>query len=375
MAHTELVDVDLPPGQRLLRSLGYPLSGAGLSVCIVLALCSYLTMLPLLIGFTIKLLLCAVAFGYAIDGMVSTADGYAQLPEVSLSHAGSPKGVTFVYLLILLAGLAIPHAFWPALAFTVLVMPAMTMSLAFDGDFFLAANPATWVRVVKRFGLAYLVPASGNVVILAVVWLLPLMRAWLPSLLYPPVFGFCFTYLVLLDFHWMGLCILHQRERLGMTPGAPKLASAAGQDADEMLASECKTLAENDLEQAAMRLRDRIRQRAAPASIHLLFRELARKLGRNDVLLDHAQAWITQLCANGEARRALGLVQECRDIDPAFSPAAPGDTEMLADLASRMGMRDLASHLARSILQRWPQGEAASRLGDIADPAPETRKL
>ncbi|HET6586475.1 MAG TPA: hypothetical protein VFG67_01720 [Oleiagrimonas sp.] len=375
MAHTELVDVDLPLGQRLLRGLGYPMSGGGLSACIALALCSYLTLLPMLIGFAIKLLLCAAAFGYAIDGMVSTADGYAQLPEVSLSHTGSPKGVTFVYVLILLAGMAIPHAFWPALAFAVLVMPAMVMSLAFDGDFFLATNPATWVRVVKRFGMAYLVPVLSNVVILAVIWLLPPMRAWLPGLLYPPVFGFCFTYLVLLNFHWMGLCIWHHRERLGMTPGAPKQASAAGQDADEMLASECKALAENDLELAAMRLRDRIRKRMAPASIHLLFRELARKLGRNDVLLDHAQAWITQLCTNGEARRALGLVQECRDIDPAFSPAAPDDTEMLAHLASRMGMRDLASHLARSILERWPQGEAAGRLGDMADPAPEGRKL
>ncbi|HET7299752.1 MAG TPA: hypothetical protein VFJ01_03800, partial [Oleiagrimonas sp.] len=189
MAHTELVDVDRSLGQRLLHGLGYPMSGGGLSACIALALCSYLTLLPMLIGFAIKLLLCAAAFGYAIEGMVSTADGYAQLPEVSLSHTGSPKGVTFVYVLILLAGMAIPHAFWPALAFTVLVMPAMVMSLAFDGDFFLAANPATWVRVVKRFGLAYVVPVLGNVVILAVIWLLPPMRAWLPSLLYPPVFG------------------------------------------------------------------------------------------------------------------------------------------------------------------------------------------
>lgn len=54
MTHTELLDADLPPGQRLLGSLGYPLSGGGLSACLALALCSYLTLLPMLIGFAIK---------------------------------------------------------------------------------------------------------------------------------------------------------------------------------------------------------------------------------------------------------------------------------------------------------------------------------
>lgn len=366
MAHIELLDPDIPLPRRLLRGFAYPASGAGLFVCITLALCWYLTLLPSLVGFIVTLVLYVATFGYAIDSMVSTANGYARLPEVSLERAGSPKGVTCVYALVFLVGMLVPHAFRPALAFAVLVMPAMVMSLAFDGDFLLAVNPATWLRVVARFGPAYLVPVAGNLVTLAVIWLLLPVRAWMPGLLYPPVFGFCFAYLVLLDFHWMGLCIWHCRERLGMTPEAPELASAAGQDADELLASECRTMAEDDLEQAAIRLRDRIRERAAPASVHTLFRELVRRMGRDDVLLEHARAWITQLCANGEARRALGLVQECRGIDPAFSPATLDDSATLAHLASRMGMRDLACHLARSVLERWPQAEEAHRLSGIA---------
>lgn len=97
-----------------------------------------------------------------------------------------------------------------------------------------------------------------------------------------------------------------------------------------------------------------------------------RKLHRNDLLLQHGRTWITQLCTAGDARRALGVVQECREIDPAFLPDDPDHAAALARLAARIGMHALAGHLARRFVQRWPQHADAAKMGALipTDPQP-----
>lgn len=365
MPRIELIDADAPLVQRLATGLRYPLANGALATCITLALCRYVAIVPGLlhipfIGIAVSVIIWAATWRYAIDCMVHTADGYAEPPEVSLDdHVGSPRALLVLHVALLAALIAIvmlaPGALWPTLLAAAFLLPAICMSLAFDGAIDVALNPLTWITIIARLGAAYMVPVIANLLLAVLVAFAYLGASRLPVLLAAPVYGFACTYLVLLDFHWMGLLVWHYRERLGMHPEAPVLARATGQGADDELLAECEVLARSDPEAAAIRLRDRIRERIAPTPVHALFRKLLHQLQRNDLLLAHAQTWIAQLCVTGEARRALGLVQECREIDPGFVPDDPDNANTLAALAARMGMAKLAQHLEHAIARRWPQ--------------------
>ncbi|MGH8126172.1 MAG: hypothetical protein ACREPK_10050 [Rhodanobacteraceae bacterium] len=373
MPAIRLASADMPLSARLLHGVAYPVRGAALASCITLALCRYLTLLPSIFGTLVSIIIWAATWRYAIDCMIRTADGYADPPEVSLDdRVGSPRTILVLHVLVILLLVATAalarDAFWVTLALAAVLLPAIDMSLAFDGSIVVALNPATWARVFARFGAAYLIPVLANAVLALLVWAALEGASKLPLLFALPLYGFACTWLVLLDFHWMGLLVWHYRERFGMRPEAPELARKLGQGADDELVHECEALAKDDAEAAAIRLRDRIRERSAPAPVHALFRNLLHRLKRKDLLVQHGQTWIAQLCANGETRRALGIVQECREIDPAFVPDDPDSAAELARLASRIGMHGLAVHLAQRFIQRWPQHAAVPGIsGLIAD--------
>lgn len=371
MPHVRIATEDMPLGQRLMEGLRYPLRGGALAACITLGLCHYAVLLPSVIGLIAALVVWSATWRYAIDCMVQTADGYQDPPEVHLEgRAGNPRGIFALHIVVILVCILImmfaPGSLWLMLAIAALLLPAIDMSLAFDGDVMVALNPVTWTRIVARFGTAYIVPVVANAALALLVGIANNGIGRLPRVLALPVFGFVGTYLVVLDFHWMGVLVWHFRERFGMNPEAPAMARARGQNADDELVRECEALAQTDPEAAAIRLRDRIRERAAPASVHMLFRVLLRKLARNDLLLSHGRTWITQLCTGDDARRALGLVKECREIDPGFLPDDPEATAALARLAARSGMRDMASHLARGFVARWSRHPSAEEIGKLA---------
>lgn len=366
---------DMPLAERLLGGLAYPLRGGALVACLVLGLCHYAALLPSVIGLLAVVGVWIATWRYAIDVMLQTADGFDDSPEVSREdRTGSPGWMFIINVMAILACVAValwsPGWLWLALLIAALLLPAIDMSLAFDGDISVAMHPATWISVASRFGAAYLIPVTANALLAVLIVVAQAGVAHLPRLLALPVFGFICTYLIVLDFHWMGLLVWHYRERFGMQPAAPKLTETMGWDDDQRLLDACKRIAETNPEGAAIELRDRIRDRLAPAPIHRLFRDLLRQLQRNDLLLSHGQTWIAQLCASGDYRRALGLVQECREIDPAFLPDDPANVATLAEHASRAGMHALTEHLARGFAQRWPQHEAAPRVAALINDTP-----
>lgn len=364
----------MPLGERLLAGLGYPLRGGALAACATLSLCHYAALLPTFVGLIGVVVVWIATLRYAIDCLVATADGHDDPPEVQLEgRAGNPPGIFVLHVFAALACAAVavfaPGWLWVAFAAAALLLPAINMSLAFDGDLGVALNPATWLQVFARFGVAYLIPVVANAALVVSIWMARAGIARLPLLFSLPLFGFVCTWLVILDFHWMGLLVWHYRERLGMKPEAPQLADAMGAGSDQQLLDECGALAAHDPEQAAIRLRDRIRERLAPAEVHARFRALLRQLHRDDLLLSHGQTWIAQLCVTGDERRALGVVQECRGIDPQFLPDDPANTARLAKTAARIGMHELAWHLANGFVGRWPQHADAPALSLLAAPS------
>lgn len=363
----------MPLGERLLAGLGYPLRGGALAACATLGLCHYASLLPAFVGLIGIVVVWIATARYAIDCLVATADGDDDPPEVQIEgRAGNPPGIFVLHVFAVLACAAVavsaPAWLWLALVITALLLPAINMSLAFDGDLGVALNPVTWLQVFARFGAAYLIPVVANAALAASIWMARESIGKLPLFFSLPLFGFICTWLVILDFHWMGLLVWHYRERFGMSPEAPELVREIGAGPDQQLLDECETLAAHDPEEAAIRLRDRIRERLAPAEVHSRFRALLRRLHRDDLLLSHGQTWIAQLCAAGDERRALGVVQECRGIDLRFLPDDAANTALLAKAAARIGMHELAWQLANGFVQRWPGHEATAALKLLAAP-------
>lgn len=373
---------DLPLADRLVDSLRYPLRGHALAVTLLLAFAHWLVLPryrpegftpPGLLPYPEALVIVwGAAWFYATRCLLHSAHGHDEPPAANLRGGNdNPTLVAVTHLacvgLLALVAWLTPEFLWPTLIAAILLLPALDLSLAFDGDPWTALYPVTWFRIVGRLGAAYLVPVGANAALaLLVVWGLRAPLGHLPRVVVLPLFGFAAAYLILLGFRWMGGLVWHYREALDMTPQDAPGGGILVPDGDERLLADCETVAARDPEAAAIRLRDRIRERYAPAAVHGRFRQLLRQLGRDDLRISHGQDWIAQLCAIGDARRALGVVQECREIDPRFLPDDPANTAKLAKAAATIGMPELAWYLANGFVQRWPGHADAAALKLLA---------
>ena len=371
MPRVEVVAVDTPFAQRLQAGFGYPLRGAALPTCVVLALVHYVGLLPSWTGALAGTLVWAATWRYAADCMQRTASGYADPPDAGFDgNSTSGWGLTAIHLLVValcvLAIVFFPRMLWPVLILAALVLPAIDMSLAFDGNLALAINPLNWVRVIGGFGVAYLIPVAINLLLGLLIVLASITTALLPRLLALPLFAFAFTYLIVLAFHLMGAMIHQRHERFGIELEAEKLVAASHQDADSRLLDEARRLAVDDPVAALRQLAGRLQERTAPTTLHQFYRELLHRQGLRDDLLVHGQIWIAALIAQGEPRRALGVLQECGGIDGGFVPDDPRTCGELADLAARLGMSRLAIHLCRGYLAHWPRDPQAPHYGLLA---------
>jgi hypothetical protein len=371
MPRVEIIAADTPFAQRLQDGFSYPLRGPALATCVVLALVHYVGLLPGFVGSLASALVWAATWRYAADCMQHTANGYADPPDVG-SDGDSASGWGLVAIHLLVVALCVvsivffPSLLWPVLILAALVLPAIDMSLAFDGNLALAINPLNWLRVIGAFGAAYMIPVAINLLLVVLIVVASVTTAQLPRVFALPLFAFAYTYLIVLAFHLMGAMIHQRHERFGMVPEASALARASGQDADESLVEAARQQAIDDPMAALRQLAGRLREHAAPPAVHQTYRELLHRQGLRDDLLVHGQIWIAALIAQGESRRALGVLQECIGIDAGFIPDDPQTCGGLADLAARMGMSRLAIHLGQGYLAHWPRDPQALHYGLLA---------
>ncbi len=368
MPKVATVSADTPFLRRLPAAFGYPLRGAALASCVGLALAHYVGLLPSAIGTLASLMVWAATWRYAADCMLHTANGFADPPDVSLGgNESAGWALTAIHLLLVaacvLSAVFFPGTLWPILLVSALILPAIDMTLAFEGNLAAALHPAQVLRVIGGFGLAYLVPVAINLAVAMLVILASLASGLLPRVLALPLYAFAYTYLVVLGFHLMGAMIHERHERFGMAPEAERLVADSGQDADTRLLDAVRKRAEEQPRAAIDMLVARLQDRSAPASLHLAYRQLLRQEGLREALLVHGQIWTAALLAHGEGKRALGLVQECMEIDPAFLPDDPATAGPRAELAARLGMSRLAVKLGRGYLSAWPRTPEAPRIG------------
>jgi hypothetical protein len=365
------IDPDTPLADRLVGGLGYPLRGAALPTVVGLVLLHFLALLPLTLGLLASLLVWGATWRYAAECMLHTANGFADPPDVGLGDSDRAAwGLTVVHVVAAAFCVAMPFyspaLFAPTLLAVALVLPAIDMALAFDGSLLVALNPTHWGEIIRRFGWSYLIPVGINLAVGVLALLATWITAGLPRLLSLPLFGFAYTYLIVLGFHLMGAMIHRRHEHFGLTPEAEVLAEALGQNDDQRLLDRVHDLAADDPMAATRLLVPRLQDREAPAELHQAYRDLLRRQQLTDALLVHGQIRIAALMAANEPRKALGMVQDCSAIDPDFLPDDPGNAGAIAEVAARHGMRRMALKLCRGWLARWPRDGRAPAVALLA---------
>jgi hypothetical protein len=370
MPRPKPVSPHAPLADRLIAGLSYPLRGTALVTCVLLGLGQCLTILPGIIGMGFAFFLWLARWRYAAACLVHTANGFAEPPDVGTDEdAAAGRALTLLHMLVIIACVACQWfyapMFWPLILFCSLTLPAIDMSLAF-GDGANAFNPLHWQKVIGRLGAGYFLPVVVNLLTGLLIMLPSLLRPSLLAILWQPLFAFGYTYLIIFNLHLMGVMIHRHHERFDLEPEAEVLARESGQDGDERLLIAVLDMAKVDRRAAIGMLVERMQGHSAPPSLHQAYRELLKQEGLTAGLLEHGQIWIAALMANGEPRRALGLVQECMEIDPNFLPDAPESVATLAELASSSGMTRLSLKLCRGYLARWPRSSECPRLGLLA---------
>jgi hypothetical protein len=369
MARIELIDTELPLSQQLLSALRYPWTGAALPALAAFTLSHYLALLPL-VGWFIELGLWAATYMYALECLRHTAEGYAQPPEFAEpGHGGWALVAILLWsaLLTLLVKLSFGGGAWIVTLLMAVSLPAIAMSLALDGGVGHALNPLTWVRVMMRFGTPYLLLIGVQLLIALVVGMAQVaFESSLPRVISLPLFYLAANYATLFNFHLMGRLVHQRHEHFGLQPQAHMLAREIHQDADQNLLDEVQSLSSTHPRAALDLLVPRLRDHAAPPALHVAYRRLLQQQGFNDALLVHGQIWMTALIAQGEPRRALGVLQECCGIDAAFIPDDPRTCGELADLATRLGMHRIALTLCLGYLTHWPRDTQAPHFGLLA---------
>ncbi len=369
MSKVELIDLRQPLSRQLQDALRYPLRASALPALVAFTLAHYLALLPVA-GWLLELVIWAATYRYALECLRHSANGFAQPPEIAEPGQGGLALVAILLWSILLT-LAVKLHFgggaWLVSALVAVTLPAIAMSLALDGSITHALNPLVWLQVMLRFGPIYGLLIGVQYLIALVVGVTQHgFEHALPRLLALPLFYFVANYATLFNFRLMGVLIHQRHEHFGLQPQAHRLATQNHQDDDQRLLEAVDELAPGQPQAALELLLPRLRDRAAPAALHLAYRRLLKQQGRHDALLVHGQIWMAALIAQGEARRALGVLQECISLDAGFIPDDPRTCGELADLASRLGIRRIALHLCRGYLAHWPRDPHLPHYGLLA---------
>jgi hypothetical protein len=372
MPRHALADASTPFAQRILVGVRYPLSGAALFTVLGISAFELLSFIPIMMLRVLVVFFGWVAlYTYAIECLRHTADGYADPPEMAV-NTEDRTGVALIVIQLTGNALAVlAMIFWGAPGLLVLlvfafVLPIMTMSLTFDGVE-AALNPITWFAVIGRLGGDYLL-------LFVIVMAVALLQAGAffalaqrgPTFFGTAAFYLVANYLTLYSFHVMGALIHHRHETLGYQPESEVIADATDPDDDVALLGHVNLIARDDIPGATDILTERLREGIAPVAMHTRYRDLLRVQGRLPELLVHGQIWIAALVVAHEERRALGVVQDCIDVDPAFLPDATITCGPLADTAAHGGMTRLALHLALGYLRSWPGDMGAPHYGLLA---------
>jgi hypothetical protein len=354
-----------PFWQRLPRISLYPLQGASLATIVVLSAARVVSLLPGFLGLILNLLITVALYKFAAEVLWRTANGKMTPPEIvgSDSNLGwlQVQVQIVLWLLIILSIFILGPALGTiAVIFIALGAPGAMMSAAIEQSLGRAINPATWIAMMTRLGWPYFVVA-----LLCGVFMLSEANAQafvvphLPALLAVIVFYAISHYVTIATFHLMGYLVYQYHDELGFeVEAAPELPRrpGVGADADQQLLDEAEALVREDRTvDAEALLREQINTRGGSPALHQRYRKLLGLRGDVDALRRHTNEYLNVLIAQDDLRRAVELVRDMQEREPAYKPTSPEYVGRIAKRAADTGQSQVALRLLSGFHKAYPK--------------------
>ncbi|MDR1075644.1 MAG: hypothetical protein LBL59_04905 [Xanthomonadaceae bacterium] len=363
-----------PYQKRWTETLRYPLREKALTNAIAMALFSLLSHLPA-IGLLMSALFWFAVWKYVFECLNRTAHGHLQPPERALNVGNGAVwhflGLQLVFSIVWVLLLVFGH---PRLAFAlvapaVLLLPAVAMSLAMDGNLRFALRPATWLGIVRRLGGAYLM-LWLMLIALCALTVLNSMASFAWGYYYLPVdivFKVVLIGTLIMIFHLMGYLIYQNHAAFKLSPTAPADTLVRAGDHEASLRQRAGQLHEQgDPAAAAELLRQYLSAHSASIDFHADYLQCLRATGDREALLKHAPVYLGLLAMDNQERRGLSLLRECLDMEPGFTLADPELTMPYANRAIGLGQTRLALALLMNSIRAWPRHILAPEWATLA---------
>jgi len=355
----------VPFWNRLREISLYPTRSGALTTIIVLAVCQLVAFFPLgFFGWIAQLLIWVALYKYAFECLRATADGRLEPPEVAVSVEDSlgwsQIWLQVAFFVLNVAGLVVLGPVGGAFVgiFLAVALPGAIMSLAMDQNLGHALNPLTWISIMARLGWPYIAVAALYFVFnISQRYAQALVLPVLPPVISTVAFYFITNYAVVATFHLMGYLIYQYHDEIGYEPAAKTMPLAPRlRDPDQELLDEAaQHIHDNQPEAAAALLGGQLRARGGTEAVHVQYRKVLGVLGRRDELLKHGREWIAVLVAQDKDRRAVDVVRDCQEIDPAFELADPDDVARVARKAVDAGQSQVALRLVSTWYKSHPK--------------------
>ncbi|HEY8010179.1 MAG TPA: hypothetical protein VIE67_04210 [Rudaea sp.] len=341
----------------------YPLQGAVVSAIIAFAVAhGVVDLLPYPVNLGIDLIVWGAFFRYGLEVLRWSANGRDAAPEISFTVASSAG--RFAMLLLVLVELLLilitsRYGSRVALASGVAMMlatPAAVMILALDEALAHALNPFAWLGLALRLRGAYLILVAFFAAAITVQSLAAgVITRVAPGLLVLPLVFCIVNYLMIANFHLIGVVIHQYRDELGYAghlqlgdPPPPPDPMLAVLEAARIRA------ATGDVRGATALLRDEAESRPDGVSLHFEYRRRLRQQGGSAELAAHARQFIPILLARQQNADAVDIAGESLQTEAAFTLDDADDISRLAAAAAEGGQHLVALALVAGFHERFP---------------------
>lgn len=360
---------------RIPRFFAYPFNLTALVYIVALALLSAVLFKPTLLAILMQVVLFLVFLRYAYAVLNHTALGHMTPPPVNYSMVTDGLEMPFKQLgVYIFMGIAVGllSSFLGAVVATIYLVvmlvciPATAMVIAVENSFMRAINPLALVSIVTRIGWSYLILC----IFLLILWggtniVMELLggvgRSIYVLLL---VFSLVSMYFLLVMFHMMGYVIYQYHEELGFQveidpeeqSELKQRASVAGvAPVHHPVISEADILIkEGKIPEAVAVLKDGLAKNDQDLEVQERLHKLLKIGKQTKLLIETAPAYIRNLFANNNARKAADVYADAFAVSPAFKLTVPDQVYPVASELKQAGRAKAALAVMDGFAKQFP---------------------
>jgi tetratricopeptide (TPR) repeat protein len=268
----------------------------------------------------------------------------------------------------------LPAWYWLVMLLLSLLLPAATIVIALDDEFFKSLNPVYVLQFIRTMGGAYFVLWAFFLLIVGARQLvLSVGEQWLPVVRFPIEFGLA-TYLALVLCAMLGYVLYQYHQELHLDvdvdfdthrqaggaeaiarAGSARVAVNTAHPQDGLERKVQVLVAQGHFKEAIAEVKDEMRYDRLDADLNTRLHALYLKQGDRAETLVHGQQWLTALVRDGQGKHALAALRTMLRLSPDFAVQDSNVLLPTAQAAMQDGDRELAVSLLRGFDKRFPE--------------------